>query len=236
MGEAVWAKIKYNPYWPGRIVDPPTHIKKPPRKFCVYFFGTNNFGFVELENTHSYWEYKEKYVKRGRGHMFKEAVRQCEEFIKDPSTLNLPNDEIKVAQEFEFNIKKEPAADEVWYSNQIIKSCTECEAKNQLLKDAEKERKQMETQYQKDKQILQNEIDCLKAERDKLVSKLESYGDDDKNVFEVESLHAHKTSRGKQMFLVRWKNFDCTHDSWVRKEDLNCPTILKNYMKTNKLM
>lgn len=37
----VWARMKFCPYWPARIVEPPPIIGKIPNgKQCVLFFGT----------------------------------------------------------------------------------------------------------------------------------------------------------------------------------------------------
>lgn len=53
--------------------------------------------------------------------------------------------------------------------------------------------------------------------------------------YEVEKLLDHKSQRGKQMFLVRWKGYDSSHDSWEKRENLRCDRILQNYLKKNQL-
>lgn len=51
----------------------------------------------------------------------------------------------------------------------------------------------------------------------------------DEDVYEVERVLSHKTKCGKEMFLIRWKGFDSTHDTWERKDNLNCPAKLQEY-------
>lgn len=57
----------------------------------------------------------------------------------------------------------------------------------------------------------------------------------DKNIFEVEKLLKHKVQRKERFFLVRWKKYDASHDTWERESNLFCPQILKAYLKKNGL-
>lgn len=50
-----------------------------------------------------------------------------------------------------------------------------------------------------------------------------------KNEFEVEQLLDDKFEKQKHLFLVRWKYFDETYDTWEKLENLQCPKILKAY-------
>lgn len=76
----------------------------------------------------------------------------------------------------------------------------------------------------------QNEEKITKNEE--LINSSIQGSSNDENVYEVEKLLSDKIMRKKQHFLVRWKGFDETHDSWVQKENLNCPKILQKYFKT----
>lgn len=53
--------------------------------------------------------------------------------------------------------------------------------------------------------------------------------------FEVESLIKHRKWRGKYQYLVRWKNYSEQDDRWVTENDLNCPSLLKNYKRTHQM-
>lgn len=54
----------------------------------------------------------------------------------------------------------------------------------------------------------------------------------DECVFEVQKLLTHKIIKRKRQFLVRWKGYDSTEDSWVPESGLNCPKILNAYLKS----
>lgn len=53
--------------------------------------------------------------------------------------------------------------------------------------------------------------------------------------YEVDCLIGHKKKNGKYIFLVRWKGFSSTHDSWLSQRDLKCPALLKEYIKKHNL-
>lgn len=54
--------------------------------------------------------------------------------------------------------------------------------------------------------------------------------------FEVEDIINHRGRNENREFLVRWKNFDSTHDCWLKTSSLKCPMILKNYAKNKKIV
>ncbi|GFU95544.1 putative oxidoreductase GLYR1 homolog [Trichonephila clavipes] len=53
-GDLVWAKMKNYPFWPAKIVSPPTGKempkKKSGKKHYVFFFGTEDYAFIAYEN------------------------------------------------------------------------------------------------------------------------------------------------------------------------------------------
>ncbi|XP_078049068.1 nucleosome-destabilizing factor isoform X2 [Augochlora pura] len=86
LGDLVWAKMKGFSPWPGRVSNPskdlkkPTNTKKGPVQ-CIFFFGTNNYAWIEESNIKPYLEYKETLIKSSKAGAFKDAVEAIEEFI-----------------------------------------------------------------------------------------------------------------------------------------------------------
>lgn len=54
--------------------------------------------------------------------------------------------------------------------------------------------------------------------------------------FEVENILQDEFRRRKQYFLVKWRGYDDTENSWVSKHNLNCPKILKKYLHSKKTL
>lgn len=59
-------------------------------------------------------------------------------------------------------------------------------------------------------------------------------GDESENEYEVGCILRDKLVE-KRVYLVRWKGYDSSEDSWVLESDLKCPTILKKYKQSKKL-
>lgn len=79
------------------------------------------------------------------------------------------------------------------------------------------------------------DLDVLRKDNKALLARMaqiEKFGSDDTNHFEVEKLLEHKTVN-ELNFLVKWKGFDRTHNSWVRRSDLGCTKMLNAYLKKN---
>lgn len=47
--------------------------------------------------------------------------------------------------------------------------------------------------------------------------------------YEVEDIVNHKIVRGKTSFLIRWKNYDASGDTWEPESSLSCPEIISKY-------
>ncbi|KAF7994867.1 hypothetical protein HCN44_004339 [Aphidius gifuensis] len=85
LGDLVWAKMKGFPPWPGRVSNPSKEIKKPAAKkgptFCVFFFGSNNYAWIEKANIQSYHQHKDTLISSSKTGQFKSAVEAIEDFI-----------------------------------------------------------------------------------------------------------------------------------------------------------
>lgn len=78
------ARLKYCPYWPARVVSAPSSIGKTPQnKICVLFFGTKQFGFVDLDKVENYSKNRLKFIAKGKGAQFADAVKKMDEYISD---------------------------------------------------------------------------------------------------------------------------------------------------------
>lgn len=55
---------------------------------------------------------------------------------------------------------------------------------------------------------------------------------DDENIYEVEKLLADKFIRRTRYYLVRWKGYGPTYDSWEKEENILCQSILEEYQES----
>ncbi|XP_071846382.1 cytokine-like nuclear factor N-PAC isoform X2 [Apostichopus japonicus] len=86
LGDLVWAKLSSFPAWPGRIVKPWKHVRKPAGKkatYFVYFFGTEDHAWVRADNLKNYLEHKEPMTKAAKGVKLQKAIEAIEAAIKE---------------------------------------------------------------------------------------------------------------------------------------------------------
>lgn len=55
-------------------------------------------------------------------------------------------------------------------------------------------------------------------------------GEEEEEGYEVEDIVAHKFHGKKKKFLIRWKNYDASQDTWEAEESLSCPEIIERYL------
>lgn len=108
----------------------------------------------------------------------------------------------------------------------------------------------MNTLYEKLKTDNEKQISVLSRDRDLLQAQAKQFqtvisqqidskkansckNSSDEEEYEVECLLNDKLIE-KRVYLVRWKGFDASHDSWVEETNLNCPSILKKYKLKSK--
>ncbi|XP_037072398.1 putative oxidoreductase GLYR1 homolog [Pollicipes pollicipes] len=84
VGDPVWAKLKGFSPWPGKIAQAPDHLKTPSKKkgFCVYFFGTENYAFIETQFIKPFLQHREKLAKANKSNQFKEALLVIDEYLR----------------------------------------------------------------------------------------------------------------------------------------------------------
>ncbi|KAL3267155.1 hypothetical protein HHI36_011294 [Cryptolaemus montrouzieri] len=99
IGDLVWAKLKGYPPWPARVVKPSPTTKKPSKKNMrwIYFFGSENYAWIEPDQIKPYYEYKEQ-LSNAKYSSFKQAMEKIEEYIdkkKADPTYELDMPEVK---------------------------------------------------------------------------------------------------------------------------------------------
>ncbi|XP_020286876.1 chromobox protein homolog 5-like isoform X2 [Pseudomyrmex gracilis] len=57
---------------------------------------------------------------------------------------------------------------------------------------------------------------------------------DDEDEYEVEKLVNLRTIKGRRQFLVRWKGYGESADTWENEKDLNCPNLIQEYLEEEK--
>ncbi|XP_074593387.1 nucleosome-destabilizing factor [Brevipalpus obovatus] len=106
IGDLVWAKMKGFSPWPGKVVPPHENMKRPPGNYknkpiqCVYFFGSNNYAWIQEDAIKPYPDMKEAYSKLNKSNAFKEALDKIEEYIKSGGTDPIPPQRIGLSDSF----------------------------------------------------------------------------------------------------------------------------------------
>uniref|UniRef100_A0A1L8DAW2 Cytokine-like nuclear factor N-PAC n=2 Tax=Phlebotominae TaxID=7198 RepID=A0A1L8DAW2_9DIPT len=91
LNDLVWAKMRGFSPWPGRVVEPPPELRRIAKKNmpaqCIFFFGSNNYAWIENSFIRPYEQFKSKFITSYKTVAFKEAVEAIEKYIKDPATF-----------------------------------------------------------------------------------------------------------------------------------------------------
>lgn len=77
-----------------------------------------------------------------------------------------------------------------------------------------------------------NTIPVQSATARQIKSSTETVEDD---IYEVDKLVDHQIKGKVRYFLVRWKGFSETHDTWEKESNLSCPILMNAYKTAKKL-
>ncbi|XP_062546733.1 cytokine-like nuclear factor N-PAC isoform X1 [Armigeres subalbatus] len=120
VNDLVWAKMKGFSPWPGRVSEPPVELRRITVKKnipvqCIFFFGSNNYAWIEENQLRPYLEVKEKMLSSCKSAGVREAIQQIEEFITSPENfqhLFASEQENRPDPDVEFNKLREGASEE----------------------------------------------------------------------------------------------------------------------------
>lgn len=84
------------------------------------------------------------------------------------------------------------------------------------------------------KQVQQSANDSVLSEQNRSAIRNSTQYDSADEEFEVEMILNDRMVKGQREYLVRWKGYTAKYDLWVKKKDLSCSKILKEYMKMRK--
>lgn len=106
-------------------------------------------------------------------------------------------------------------------------------------------KKENDIEVEPTKKVFERQISCTECiEKDKPIALLQSQlgefqPNTDQNIlneeYEVKSIFEHKIVRRRYLFLVHWKGYPKNESTWEPKENLNCDSVLKKYMKAHNL-
>lgn len=138
------------------------------------------------------------------------------------------------------NARRTSLEQEIKYANEKIDTLVaekaallaKLKSANVDTKCLKKEKKILEARSKQFQSGMKQNIECKRAP-EKIDRKEENNAARD--VFEVHEILNHKFTKRQRKFLVRWKGYDSRHDTWEPETSLNCPKILKSYLKSKSI-
>lgn len=75
---------------------------------------------------------------------------------------------------------------------------------------------------------------ATKKGRKSAASAADTNGVEDSKDYEVEEIVDEKTERGKKLYLVKWKGYASSENTWEPETSLSCPDLVVKYIKEKK--
>lgn len=210
---------------------------------------------MEADNVTSYVQFRDKFIKKGKGNEFRNAVKLCDDFMLGPAAIEAqsdPNSRFGIKTEPNFEVKVEQNEEQFQNIQEIVVSQKQNESGAEPVSPSQVDKLYNEKlQLVSDLLILnedydrvcghlndaQKELDLLKLkliEKDAMIHQLQ-ITDQSKNKI-YDQILDHQIIRGELKFLIRWKNYGPEFDTWERKRNLFCGSLLSKYMQFNNLL
>ncbi|XP_054714844.1 cytokine-like nuclear factor N-PAC [Uloborus diversus] len=113
-GDLVWAKMKGYPFWPGKVVDPPTNAKNLPKqtknKHYIFFFGSENHAWITDDNIMPHSEKMLPVSMKKKSAQFQAAVDIIVNEGKKHVKKEKPEEKVKEKQSSEKIVSKKKVA------------------------------------------------------------------------------------------------------------------------------
>ncbi|KAH8271133.1 hypothetical protein KR018_001281 [Drosophila ironensis] len=143
------------------------------------------------------------------------AAREDDDYVP-PAKLSKPKEAVKPPSK-ESSAKKEKPAEKV-----KLKMEKEKENENEKTKDKIKE-KEKEKTAEKAKAP-------TPAKKAGISEPIDVDALDDPDEYEVEAIIGKTVTNGVTKFLVRWKGYDSSSDTWEAERDLNCDELIQQFL------
>lgn len=103
---------------------------------------------------------------------------------------------------------------------------------NAIVHEMKMEHNKRISELKRDKELSQAKMKQLQNAMTKQSQESEDESEDD-DFCEVECLLADKLVQ-KRVYLVRWKGYNSSHDSWILEKDPKCPNVLRQYKQLKR--
>ncbi|KAL0491213.1 hypothetical protein AKO1_013300 [Acrasis kona] len=115
--------------------------------------------------------------------------------------------------------------------NESTGSENEADSEQESDQESEQESEQ-ESDEESDEEIQEDGIDSendLSHSEDETKERIEIESQDEEEVYEVEKILNKRITRGKVIYLLRWKGYGPEYDTWEPSCNLTCSELIKQY-------